>query len=271
MKIFITGKTGFIGSHIVEYFERHHDVIAPTHNELDLTDLSVKFPNADACIHAAWTYREDDTDLQIILKLAQTYPRVIILGSGAEYGDRDRWYVKEEEIGLSPQKGNPYVFRKWKIHQATKALPNIVNLRLFGVIGERDIPQRLFHSLITEALAHKTMTVKEPEKIMSWIDVRDVGRIAEQILQNWTRLDYHDFNVCHSEIQSNWSWACFVRELLEDTEIKLISVDPTPKERYHGSNLRYLRQQLYFPKEIQFTPMTETIQRMIAYYKSLRT
>jgi hypothetical protein len=58
--------------------------------------------------------------------------------------------------------------------------------------------------------------------------------------------------------------------MLGGSKYLLERLDNTPKDRYHGSNTRYLQQQMKFPNEIQFTPMVETIQRMITYYKSLQ-
>ena len=38
MRILVTGGSGFIGRNLVEHLSRSHEVLAPTHAELDLTD-----------------------------------------------------------------------------------------------------------------------------------------------------------------------------------------------------------------------------------------
>jgi len=38
MKILITGKTGFIGSHLIEALSLEHNIISPSKNELELTN-----------------------------------------------------------------------------------------------------------------------------------------------------------------------------------------------------------------------------------------
>jgi nucleoside-diphosphate-sugar epimerase len=38
MRVLVTGGSGFIGRNLIEYLARAHEVLAPTHAELDLTD-----------------------------------------------------------------------------------------------------------------------------------------------------------------------------------------------------------------------------------------
>ena len=38
MKIMITGGSGFIGRNLIEYLAKRHEVLAPTHKELELVD-----------------------------------------------------------------------------------------------------------------------------------------------------------------------------------------------------------------------------------------
>jgi dTDP-4-dehydrorhamnose reductase len=59
MRILVTGGAGFVGSNLVHVFARHgHDVVAPTHAQLDLTDApatarAVERAAPDAIVHGA--------------------------------------------------------------------------------------------------------------------------------------------------------------------------------------------------------------------------
>jgi dTDP-4-dehydrorhamnose reductase len=59
MRILVTGGSGFVGSNLVHVFTRHgHEVVAPTHRELDLTDAAatahaVEQAAPDAIVHGA--------------------------------------------------------------------------------------------------------------------------------------------------------------------------------------------------------------------------
>jgi dTDP-4-dehydrorhamnose reductase len=59
MRILVTGGSGFVGSNFVHVFQAHgHEVVAPTHQELDLTDAKatarqIEQAAPDAIVHAA--------------------------------------------------------------------------------------------------------------------------------------------------------------------------------------------------------------------------
>ena len=58
MRILLTGGSGFIGRNLAEYLRRNHEVLAPTHAELDLVDPERPGPvvlrhEVDAVVHGA--------------------------------------------------------------------------------------------------------------------------------------------------------------------------------------------------------------------------
>ena len=58
MKILLTGGSGFVGKNIIEMLGKKHEIVAPTHKELELADQDAmdtyfKYKKFDVVLHSA--------------------------------------------------------------------------------------------------------------------------------------------------------------------------------------------------------------------------
>lgn len=182
MKILVTGATGFIGNHIVNYLlENNHQVIATSLNEqkadefhwfnkveyvpFDInsnseTDLSEYFKHPDAVIHLAWqglpNYKSPFhfeqglfSQYSFIKNLVTSGIKdITITGTCFEYG------MKEGELNeyMMPEPANPYALAKDTLRkflvELQKAHPFILKwVRLFYMYGKGQSENSLISKL----------------------------------------------------------------------------------------------------------------------------
>jgi nucleoside-diphosphate-sugar epimerase len=200
--ILITGGSGFIGQHVQAYFKRcGYRVFAPRHAELELLDVQavhafLKQHDIEHIVHAASrgaTPEARMADNVLIQHNVVIFENLVTglnnkgtlinLGSGAEYGKhRDIRNVRESEDGLFiPQ--DAYGQAKFTIQQRITALPNAINLRLFGVFGPGEDPSYRFISyVIRQARQNAPVRMKQDARF-SYLWVHDIGPIVETLFQ----------------------------------------------------------------------------------------
>lgn len=264
MKILLTGSHGFIGSHLFAYFTRKgYEIQCLKHDNIPTS------PKGDFIIHCAISNGFDNykSDRHFFSELVHEGIPMIYFGSGAEFGkENDLWLQDEKILPINISNKDEYSGFKRFCNIYTWEENNLVNLRLFGCCGEGELPTRFFRSIIEEALLKHQMTIKEPGKMLSWIDVTDLCAITESFLLNWDTLKYREYNLANHELYTNLDWAIRVAELLHRSP-KMVLMDKSPKPRYTASIERYCQQYQHFAHPVSFTPMDMSIARMIKYYQ----
>lgn len=269
MRILLTGSSGFIGRNLREKVETKHDLFAPSHRELDVTDAPAvdrlfRERRFDAVLHCA--VEGGDRVLESTLRAywnlarhAEEVHRIFYFGSGAEYGkQRDLVKVREEDIGrVLP--GDAYGLAKFLCNEDARRRSRVTNLRLFGVYGPHEgYLFRFISNSIVKMLLGQEIVVRQ-DVVFDYLYVGDLVAIVERFLERDPGLT--DVNVTPTESIS-------LTQIL--TVISAASSRPVPitfenegfNFQYTGHNGRLLGVLPNFP----FTPCEQGIRRLHEFY-----
>ena len=281
MRILLTGGSGFIGRNLLEHLSRNHQLLAPTHAELDLTDptaLDAWFSEhkVDVVVHgavrpghrnAADPSRQLWTNLRMffgLMRNAHRFGRLVFLSSGAVYDvSRPLDRVTEEHLGMSLP-SDEHGLSKYAIaehlalvHRCGAA--DVVELRLFGVFGRyEDYAIRFVSNAICKSLFDLPITVRQ-NRTFSYLFVNDLGPIVERFLAE-----------PHGEAAYNVvpDWTDDLHSLAERVrarsgkDLPIVAEAPGNGLPYCASNQR-LRREL---RDLQFTPVDAAIDDLYDWY-----
>lgn len=256
IKIFLTGKTSFIGKNLFEHlscFKSEYDIYAPSHVELDLTNDEavgniLKQGKFDVVIHAAMYNKIFDSSNMLseslrifynLEKYSNLYGKMYYFGSGAEFDKTlDITDVKEEELGWYLPK-NYYGFAKYIMAKHAQASANIYNLRLFGVYGKYEHWQTKFISnACCRAVFNLPVTLAQ-NVFFDYMYIEDLCKIVRKFL--YITPQYHDYNICSGKKVDLYSLAQKVIAI-SGKELDIIVAKDGFKSEYTASNKRMLKE-----------------------------
>ncbi len=277
-KILLTGGSGFIGRNILESFlADRYAITAPSHKQLDLTDCAqvddfFRTATFDVVLHAATKpgHRNapDLTRLfytnvrmfENLVRHTDKFGKMINFGSGAVYDVAvDNRLVTEDQIGLRCGKDD-HSFCKYVVHKRIKALPNVIDLNIFGIFGKyEDWEIRFISNAICKSLFNLPITLRQNRRF-SYLYINDLMPILDYFIEHNPR--YKSYNIT------------------PDTEIELVEIARTV-ERLSGSTagiqvakpgygLNYSGSNRRLRKEIPglaFTPFEQAVKDLLKYYK----
>lgn len=277
-KILITGANGFIGRNLAEYLDTEYNVVAISRKEADLLDQRqveklFQKEDIDVVIHAATqgTLGRGKEYEQALLKnnlsmffhlerCHAAYGKLIVLGSGAEYGKERELSLVEEETFDTVIPGDNYGFSKYIMSKAILNSNNIYNLRLFGIFGPyENYNYRFISNIICKALLKNKIVIHQ-NVVFDYLYIKDFCRAIPWFVEH--KLKRRCYNVCTGKPQDIVSLA---REIVNQIGNKCeIEIEiPGWNQEYTGSNRRWLEEMGTF----EFTPMEQAIAELIEYYK----
>lgn len=281
--ILVTGAGGFIGQNLAEYLQaKGFDVLAPSQQELDLTDnLAVEAFFAahqiETIVHCA-TIRREGTDyppntceynLRMFFNLERMLKpkmRLISLGSGSEY-DRCAWRRKmpEDYFGRRvPSDGHSYAKYLISKYIELKKDPALVCFRLFGVFGKyEDYRYKFISNAIVKNLLGLPITINQ-NVIYDYLYIVDFCRIIERFISLSNPTGRTVYNVTPTEPIDLISLARMINKASgRQSEIKVLNEGIGVE--YSGDNSRLLAEL----GDFRFTAPEKAIAELIVYYRSI--
>lgn len=213
MKLFLTGSTGFLGSHLKQHLMSHHEVMAPTHRELDLADpvaveAYLKQEYFDAVIHTAVAGREQvqdqnhnivDQNLQMFFNLYSNrdhYNTFISFGSGAEFGlDRNIDQFSEDKL-LECFPKESYGFSKNIIARTIRNTEHFYNLRLYSCFHDSESDKRLLKKFIKSVNNDEVFYI-DNDRYVDFISLDDVAIVVDAVLSGL--ITDNDLNIVYAD------------------------------------------------------------------------
>jgi GDP-L-fucose synthase len=283
MRVMVTGGRGFIGRNLAAYLARDHEVLTPTHQELDLTDASAvdawfASHHVDVVVHGAVRpghRNADDTSRQLwtnlrmfhsLMRNRHSFGRLILLSSGAVYDvtrplDRVRedllgTFLPSDDHGLSKYTMAQYLDQ---LHACGTA--DVVELRLFGVFGRyEDYAIRFVSNAICKSLFDLPITLRQ-NRTFSYLYIDDLGPIVERFL---------DGDHAHAAYNVAPDWTDDLSDLARliqvrsGREVPIVVAAPGSGLPYCASNAR-LRAEA---PGLQFTPTEVAVDHLYAWYEA---
>lgn len=277
VKIFLTGGNGFIGRNIREQLGHTYEIIAPTHEELDLTDSQAVYAflqsnPVDIVIHAAniggtrkqrHVFGIAHVNLKMFFNLIRAkpfYTRMINLGSGAEY-DKQQPLVRVKETDFDIFVPNDeYGLYKYACSQYAAKVDYITHLRLFAVFGKyEDYEIRFISNAICRALLKSPITMRQ-NVFFDYLFIDDFIRILERCIENKPSETF--INIGRGEaIDLKTLAEKVLQEIGYEVPVLISSKGLSKEYSCDASRLKKL-----FP-DITFTPIDFAIAQLVAYYK----
>lgn len=199
MEILITGKNGFIGSHLVESLSQNYKVVSTSKEDLDLTDpLQVQNflskHNFDLIINTTTVGGKsgvvDNSDVLHnnissffnILKYKLPTTKLFTFTSGYEL-DKTVDHTGKNSNYVNYYPLDYYGMSKNIISRISSQYSDIYTFRLFGVYGEYEKDNRFIKKSILKYINHQPLHIIQ-NRYLDFIYVKDIIKIVKYYINN---------------------------------------------------------------------------------------
>jgi UDP-glucose 4-epimerase len=283
MRILLTGGSGFIGRNLREHLAAKHEVLAPTHHELDLSDpdaVDAWFArhDVDVVVHGAVRpghrnspdpSRQLWTNLRMFFALvrnARRFGRLVFISSGAVYDiTRPLDRVPEDDLGVAlptDEHGlSKYVIAR-HLEEISRRGGDVVELRLFGVFGRgEDYAIRFISNAICKAMFGLPITLRQ-NRTFSYLFIDDLGPIVERFLNERQREAAYNIVPGWTDDLADLAELVRSRAHRDGIDVPIRVATPGIGLPYSGSNKRLLGAM----PDTRFTPIDTAIDALYSWY-----
>jgi len=194
-------------------------------------------------------------------RCADSFGKMICVGSGAEYDMR--YYVpkmKEEYFGQHVP-GDIYGFSKYVIGKNVESRQrNLFNLRVFGIFGKfEDYKRRFISNNICRVLSGLDISMRR-NMVFDYIYVKDFARILEMFMQREPA--HRSYNVCNGDPVDLMTYAKIIQKI-DGRGIPITVREEGNNPEYSGDSTRFVREFGAFA----FTPPEQAVRELYQWYK----
>ena len=280
-RILITGGQGFIAQSLLEAFQGIYDVVCVGRSNLDLLNSQkvynyIKNGQFDVVIHCAtydaapsFTTKDASKVLENNLKMffnvarcTDFFGKMLYFGSGAEFG-RENWTPMMTEDYLEEHiPTDQYGFSKYIMTKYTEKATNIYNLRLFGVVGERDDWRYRFVSLACcKAMLGLPITFRQ-NVFFDFLYIKDLTNIVKWFMLNEAK--HKVYNICTGNV---YDYRLIAEKICQiaGKDLEIVAATGDLGTEYSGDNTRLMEELKY-----EFTPLEEYLKRIYRWTESHR-
>lgn len=277
--VLLTGGSGFVGRNVSPILDKTSNLLVPSRAELNLLDADalsryVDEHDVDVIVHSAnpnpVKNPRDDGDRDMfaasirsfmnVFRLRNSCPRLLYLGSGAEFDKRrDLHRIKEEEVaGSIPI--DAYGEAKYVINSIAQNSDNVTNLRLFACYGPYDHDSKFITHCIRSVLLGRDITIRQDCRF-DYLHVYDLAKVIDYFIHNEPQ--YRDYNVASGSSKLLSEIAQMVLDIME-SDLQIQILNPGMNKEYTASVER-LDQETGLPTE--FMSLSEGIALQVSFEK----
>ena len=277
-KVLVTGGEGFIGKNIQESFlAEKYRILAPTKQELDLTQEQqvrqfFQENPVDVVIHGAAKpghrnapdqiniFYEDMRMFLNLVRNADSYKKMIVLGSGAAYDVKQSLSKVKEEFFDTFVPADEHGFYRYAAAKYMERLPNMVELRIFGIFGKyEDYAIRFISNAICKALFDLPITIKQNRRF-DYMYVNDLMPILAHFIENQPA--HRAYNVTPDSSIELFALAEKVK-VISGKDVPILVKTPGMGLEYSGDNSR-LKAEM---KDLTLTLLDQAITELYHWYE----